>query len=237
MLSLGQLERSVGVTGLQEIPRLRPRRSPGLAVLDGGDAAEAFRALRASFRHAAERDGIRSVALVSALGHEGRSHTAANLACSLVLGGSRVLLVDGDFEKPVMHRWFGQEAKGGLADALVDGEWRSRVQTSNVEGLEILGAGRVESRSCDYLGSSDARRLFAEMRAAYDIVVVDTSAGLDFSSAVDAAARTDGALLVCRYGRVSESAVEEVVARLRRAGATPFAGILNGTPRVRHRPL
>ena len=61
----------------------------------------------------------RTVLVTSSVPGEGKSLTAANLAITLARGGAKVLLVDADLRKGVLHQLFGLSARlAGVAEIL-----------------------------------------------------------------------------------------------------------------------
>src|ERR1041385_8784062 len=81
--------------------------------------AESYRNLRSALLFLpVEGERPRLVLITSALPEEGKSTIAANLARTLAFGGSRVLLVDADLRKGVLHEWMGVPAQPGLSELL-----------------------------------------------------------------------------------------------------------------------
>src|SRR2546430_2305532 len=117
------------------------RSVPEVRLADGEDAlpllelsdgrhmyAESYRNLRSALLFLPiEGERPKVVLITSALPEEGKSTIAANLARALAFGGSRVLLVDADLRKGVLHEMMGLPAEPGLSDLLRDpGELQPR---------------------------------------------------------------------------------------------------------------
>jgi capsular polysaccharide biosynthesis protein len=77
--------------------------------------AETYRLLRINFEHAAA-DGGKMFAVTSAIGREGKSTVAANLAVTLARAGRSVILIDCDPIRPVMRERFGLAPSAGLGE-------------------------------------------------------------------------------------------------------------------------
>ena len=77
--------------------------------------AETYRLLRINFEHAAA-DGGKVFAVTSAIGREGKSTVAANLAVTLARAGRSVILIDCDPIRPVMRERFGLAPSAGLGE-------------------------------------------------------------------------------------------------------------------------
>src|SRR4030095_17008012 len=81
--------------------------------------AESFRSLRSALVFMTiESERPRVILVTSALPHEGKSTVAANLARALAMGGSRVVLVDADLRKGVLHERLELQREPGLAEVL-----------------------------------------------------------------------------------------------------------------------
>ena len=81
--------------------------------------ADAFRLLRANVELANLEPRAKTIMITSAAAGEGKSTTAANLAVALAWSGKRVVLVDLDLRRPVLHRFFGLDERTGLTSVAV----------------------------------------------------------------------------------------------------------------------
>ena len=109
-----------------EVPKARKKKRP--ALLEANDGRHAFaeshRNLRSALAFATGFNGEEKPKLLlvtSAIPNEGKSTVAANLARTLAFAGARVLLVDGDMRRGVLHQLFGLPQEPGLSDLLSDG--------------------------------------------------------------------------------------------------------------------
>ncbi|TAJ23035.1 MAG: hypothetical protein EPO64_12155, partial [Nitrospirae bacterium] len=69
--------------------------------------AEGYRSLRTNIQFTGLAQGQRVLAFVSAGAQEGKTTSAVNLAIALAQDGKRVLLVDADLRKPIIHERLG----------------------------------------------------------------------------------------------------------------------------------
>jgi polysaccharide biosynthesis transport protein len=106
---------------LPETPRPL-RRSDRLVMLAEpyGSHAEQLRLLKTQFEFAVVASEAQTIMVTSSTRHEGKSTTAANLAIALY-SGRRVVLVDLDLRRPMLHRFFGMQREPGLTNAVLDG--------------------------------------------------------------------------------------------------------------------
>jgi polysaccharide biosynthesis transport protein len=219
--------------------------APTLAVVDedadAGGRAEAVRQLRTglTFLQAAGVAGARAevVVVTSALGGEGKTTTALDLARSLAQKGERVLLVESDLRRPRLAAALGLEAGPGLSDLLAgpgpsdllagQAPLAAALRDGDVEGLQVLPGGTVPPNPAELLGSARMGELVRELRKGHDRVLLDAPPVLPVTDAVVTAARADGVLLVVRWGRTRRAEVADAVGMLERGRATVVGAVLN----------
>ena len=81
--------------------------------------SEAYRRLRTNLVYSLVDAPPKVIVLTSPGAREGKSTTCANLGVVLSQAGKEVLIIDCDFRKPVMHKFFGLRNLHGVADLLV----------------------------------------------------------------------------------------------------------------------
>lgn len=171
-----------------------------LVALDAPDspAAEQFRVLHARLQRLAARRALRVVAVTSAGRREGRTFAAANLALTAALEGRSTVLVEADLHRPSLAGLLGLAPRAGLADVLA-GTAELGQATARVGPLAVLVAGETGDAAAA-LRSPRAPAVVDQLRAAYDLVVLDAPPALAFTDGDRLASAADGALLVVRAG-------------------------------------
>jgi tyrosine-protein kinase Etk/Wzc len=246
VLSAAQLEEVTGLTSFGAIPDFRrgATRSKGvgrskwfLALRDAPNspAAEAYRSLRANLRFAAKGRELKSLAITSSGQGEGKSVTTLDLAIALANGGAKVVVVDADLRRPVVHKHFAMDISPGLSQVLQDElPWREAVKQNGVVGLEVITAGKVSGQPGDLLASRAMAGLVKELGQAYDFVLFDVPPVLAVADAAGFLHELDGIFLLCRYDQAPEAVVAGAARRLQTTGANLLGSILNG---IRHSRL
>ena len=74
--------------------------------------SEAYRAIRTNLQFAGAGKQLKTLVFTSAVPHEGKTTTVANLAIVMGQGDKHILLIDCDMRKPVVHRRFGLLNRG-----------------------------------------------------------------------------------------------------------------------------
>lgn len=184
-------------------------------------AAEQYRVLARRIEPAIAA-GARRVAVVSAVGGEGRSTTAANLALALSLDGrSRVALVDAHLRAPSLHRLLAAPPGPGLVD-LIEGRATLAASLWRVGAgpLELLAAGHTDAPHAR-MASPVLARVLGELAARCDVVIVDAPPTLPTADLLSFVGSVDAALLVVRAGRTPRDLIRAALGLL---SATPLLG-------------
>ncbi len=168
-------------------------------------AAEQFRVLHAKLVRLGARRPLRVVAVTSAGRREGRTTTAANLALTAALEGRPAILVEADLRRPALGALLGLAPRAGLADVL-DGTAELGQAVARIGPLAVLLAGEPRDAAA-VLRSPRAPAIVDQLRAAYDLVVIDAPPALAFTDGDRIASAADAALLVVRAGATPRQVV------------------------------
>jgi tyrosine-protein kinase Etk/Wzc len=208
----------------QLVTRLAPR-SP---------AAEAYRALRTSIAFSAlpRPRAMRTMVVTSAEPQDGKSTTAVNLAVTLAEQGMRVLLVEADQRRPVLHRVLRVERIPGLTDVLAgrltleDARHSIALPEHAAGSLDFLSGGTRAPNPAELAGSERMRALLADAAKAYDAVVIDTPPLSVVTDAAVTGTAADGVIFVARMGATNRERLRRAVEDLRGVGAPVIGAVL-----------
>jgi capsular exopolysaccharide synthesis family protein len=180
------------------VPALDRPRVPLLSEAVPHNFGESFRSLRTSLAFTSGTAGPRVIAVTSSQPLEGKTTTACNLAMALALGGSRVLLVDGDMRRPGLHKVMGIGNDVGLSHLLV-GQARVRevVQRTREPNLFAITAGRIPPNPSELLSSERMQNFVANLKSGpFEWVIIDTPPVLAVTDAVVVARGMSGVVFV-----------------------------------------
>ncbi len=179
----------------------------GLPILVANDsdvaaqgACESYRSLRTKITRLQASQGIRSIAITSAVAGEGKTISALNLAISLAqLGTQRILLVDGDIRTEGLSRLAGVSARPGLGEVLNGRcEFPNAVLSTNIPELYVVGAGEPTSVASDLFAASRWKEFIAWCNETFNMVIVDCPPILGLADFDLISAACDGVLVVVR---------------------------------------
>ena len=98
---------------------------------------------------------------------------AASFAYSAAKSGLRVVLVDCDFRHPSTTEYFGMQGKQGLVDVLTGAQTLEGALVT-AGSIVVLAAGSPTQNPGDLLGSQRMKQVIANLRTAYDLIIIDT---------------------------------------------------------------
>jgi receptor protein-tyrosine kinase len=197
---------SISTDFLDRIAEVPFNPSPDGLVIDVTRPHEApmeeFRTLRTRLNHMQTLQPIRSVVITSASPAEGKSFAAMNLAiCQAQLAGSRILLADFDFRRPIVHNLLQIDRSPGITDFLMR---RSPLEDviKRVEGtnLYVMPAGEAVMNPLELLNLSEVKQILTDLPNYFDWVILDTPPLLFAADANLLATMCHGTMLVVRIG-------------------------------------
>ncbi len=209
---------------LGQIPlQQNPNRNGAVKLLQPDDQRhallEAYRNLRSSLLYmAGEGKRPRVILVTSAIPGDGKSMTAANFAIIMALSGSRVVLVDADLRKGLLHRHFGIESTPGLSEVLLgEADWRKTIRTTSIDKLSVLPRGNTGRNPGEMLLSNTSLNLIKELSAEFDYVIYDTAPVMAADDVTSLSPHVEGVIFVIRAGytsgRVARAALDMLYQR------------------------
>jgi capsular exopolysaccharide synthesis family protein len=202
--SAGEVNEQFGDSVVAQVPEVELNGHPGLLISDEGEDrhmyAESYRNLRSALTFLAV-DGHRpkTVLVTSALPNEGKSTVSANLARTLALSGSKVLLVDADLRRGALHKLFECQEAPGLAELLQNpGRVTDIIQTNAIPNLSFIAAGARMRNPGDHFLGRTFDQLLEQWRRQFEYVVIDCTPVFAADDATTLAPKADGTLFVVR---------------------------------------
>jgi succinoglycan biosynthesis transport protein ExoP len=227
-----ELEAAAGAPVVGTIPPFRAAKQPlPVAEQPRTAMAEAFRKLRTNFAFlGVDRQSLCCV-VTSPSAADGKSTVAANLAIALAQAGQRVALIDADLRKPTLHKLFGLPQRVGTTTVLLDqANVHDAIQHLGPDLPAVLTSGQPPPNPSELLGSRRMGDLLDELRATFEIVLVDCAPLLPVTDPMVVSQFADGVLLIARAGATSKDQAAAAKTACAKAGATIFGTVLNATP-------
>ena len=216
-----QVEQLIGERSLGSVTRTGRRQAPQVWLRKNSTSefAESIRSLYTRLMLIDRRNTFKTLLVTSSLPGEGKSSLVSCLAMYRAMAGQKVLMVDADMRRPSLHLIANASREPGLADGL---KWAAcvaeMVRPLDQPNLYLLPAGRPVSDATDVLRSTSLARVFEEIEADYDLVIIDSPPLVGFSDAVLIAPFVDMHLLAVRWGKTRCEVVKLAAKQMREAG-------------------
>ena len=176
----------------------------------------------------ATRDQTRSfvLAVSSPYQGDGKTSIAISLGWSYASAGHRTVLVDCDITGQSLTVQLGCRGQQGLKDVLHSGRLDGELVSLTVPNLSLLPAGVDVTFGPEAVRKGDLQELFAQLRARFDVILVDTGPLLASLEALPVASAADAVLLSVRRGR-RRSRLDACIKDLEIVGAACLGVVLN----------
>jgi capsular exopolysaccharide synthesis family protein len=218
---------------LPEPPRA-VRAKHGLVMRDKPHTvhAEAFRMLRTNLEFVNLERGARTIMVTSALKGEGKTTTTGNLAVALARAGRRVIALDLDLRKPMLHEHFQLEREPGLTDVALghvsveeaitrvalttfsqDTKGTDTASNGNrtADGsLEVLPTGPIPPDPGEFVNTHALTDLLRDLRERADVVVIDTPPLLSVGDGMVVSGHVDALIVVTRLSLIRRPSIAEL---------------------------
>lgn len=251
--SAGDVERMLGLPALATIPsagglgrrRLFGNRGGNSSLKEGAllrpellinsdprsMLGEAYKQLRTSILLSTAGRAPRTLLITSAKPGEGKTTTAVNTAVSLAQTGARVLLIDADLRRPMVHNLFNVANPAGLSTVLSrdvnELDILAHIDQHRESGLHLLTSGPIPPNPAELLGSSQMKQLIQTLASHFDHIVIDSPPITSVTDGVWLASLVDGVILVVHGGQSTRDLVRRTRQILRGVGARIFGVVLN----------
>jgi polysaccharide biosynthesis transport protein len=139
-----------------------------------------------------------------------------------------VCLVEANFHSPALPRILGATNYRGLSNALREpGSITSFAKPVWRHGMWMLSSGPIAADAANLLTSERMTTRAADLRKAFDFVIVDAPPVAHYPEATALGKLSDGVVLVLEAGSTRRSTARKAVEHLRASGAEILAVVLN----------
>lgn len=227
----------VGIRVLGALPLLpsaRPRLLPGRKSHAAAQMPMAFResidGLRTMLFREAELSHTQVVMVTSAMGGEGKTSLACQLAWSIARARYRCLLIDFDLRRPAAHGVLGLPLSPGICEVL-RGEigLHEAIQPTRAGTMSFIAAGGLDDDAQIALTQQHLADCFAALRPEFDFIVVDSSPILPVVDALLVAKHVDAAILSVFCDVSQAPKIQLAHSRLVNLGVNVLGSVVTGS--------
>lgn len=172
-----EIDDALGLPVTAVLPRANLGRGrTGLAArvvaAPAGPEAQALRALRMRLSHLGRTGMPRSFAFTDGAESSAAARIAVALARVAALDNDRVLLIEGNLQRPAIAATLAQQAEGLLPALEADQDWRDHVKRDGATPLHVLALAEPARNGHALLGSVQFQNLLVDAQAEYDLVIL-----------------------------------------------------------------
>lgn len=186
-------------------------KKAGINILQKGkmnsqfDYIEVYRHIRTNIEYSTMDKELKSISITSTQAGEAKTTTSMNLAFIFAAKHEKVLLIDADLRKQILHRYMKLSNKTGLTNALMDfqktrtiyPDYMQTIKDSSFAGkLSILTAGISVPNPSEILGSQLFKDYINALKEIYDFIIIDCAPVGSISDAIPVGNATDGTIFV-----------------------------------------
>ncbi|CAN5524346.1 polysaccharide biosynthesis tyrosine autokinase [soil metagenome] len=191
---------------------------------------ENYRIVRSNVLYSSREHPFRSLMVTSTGRGEGKSEVAANLAIAMASSGKRVLLVDSHLHSPSVHERFNVSISPGLSEVLLDqADLVPSIQSTEIDGLQVLTAGERKVSLADGLGGGGMTRVHEQLIQAFDMVIFDTAPMLPRSDSLGLSSTVETVVYVVKPGETTKTLLRYCLELLRHAHARLLGVVFTNT--------
>ncbi|MHB0980918.1 MAG: tyrosine-protein kinase domain-containing protein [Thermoleophilia bacterium] len=218
---------------------------------------ESFRTLRSNLHYFAVDRQLRTILITSALPQEGKTVTTVNLGLSLALSGSRVIIVEADLRRPMLHKYLDLGNEVGVSNVLAgthtfaeamqlvrvddysppdtrrSGRDLNATSALMQKNLYCITSGPLPPNPAELVASEKMIELLSQAAEAADYVLIDTPPVLLVSDALALAGQADGVIVAARMRNTTVDEAREARNILARSSARAIGVVATGVPRAR----
>ena len=138
---------------------------------------EAYKTLRTNMNFIFRNNKYKKLVVTSSIPGEGKSSVSINLARVLAENGTRVILIDCDMRKPMLHKYLRAQRfrTRGLSTVLSGiSTLEDSVATFSDLQFDLMTAGPIPPNPTELLASEEMEHLLDLLAKQYDYVICDT---------------------------------------------------------------
>ena len=225
--------------GIKAMKKLSETERPNVFRLGKDEAlSEAYRGVFSEIEIRSVIPYPKRILVTSSIPSEGKSLTASNMAAVFAAHGKKTLLVDCDFRRPTLRRYFGTQAGIGMLpwlrengtnpEAVVDPKKLGVVTIG--PSLDLLPAGDAIKNPTEVIDQIAQCDLFNKLSKIYDLIVVDTPPSAVFPDALLLSRFCSEMVYVCRFKTVRRTIIRKTLEKFSESGISILGVVLNCMP-------
>ena len=164
--------------------------------------AEQFRILRSNLKYMTVKKENPSILVTSSFSGDGKSFISINMASVLALSGKKAVIMEFDIRKPKVLENLGMKRKMGITNYIIGRAQFKDIlmQVPGFDSLYVIACGPIPPNPAELLLDPKLDELMKEVRANFDVIIMDTAPVGLVSDSVTLGKFADCTLFVVRMG-------------------------------------
>jgi len=192
--------------------------------------SEAFRILRTNIISRKKNSGCTTILITSSGPKEGKSTIQANMATALAQMDSKVVLVDLDLRRPMVHSILGFKKETGISDFLMDRSVNidNLIKSTNINNLDIITSGIIPPNPSELLASKRMDEAIESLKEKYDYILFDSPPVIAVTDSMVMASKVDQLILAIRVDQADKNVVRRTKELLENIKIDIAGVVING---------
>ena len=175
---------------------------------------------------------IKKILITSSIPGEGKSFISSNLAISFAQNNKRVLLMDCDLRKGIVHKKFNMK-NIGLSNLIARNDLdniNTYINHTNINNLDVMTRGIVPPNPSELLNSKIFEAVLKLLEPFYDIIILDGTPITNLPDSLIVSRFADKTLVVSTIGYTPIDLLENTKKSLENVNADIAGVIVNKVP-------
>ncbi|MBR1417214.1 MAG: polysaccharide biosynthesis tyrosine autokinase [Bacilli bacterium] len=188
---------------------------------------EDIKTIRTNLDFASLDQKVKKVLVTSSIPGEGKSFVSSNLAISFAQNNKKVLLIDTDLRKGVVHKKFNIK-NIGLSNLIVKNDIdniNDYINKTTIDNLDVITRGIVPPNPSELLNSKVFKNILDKLEGLYDYIILDGTPITNLPDSLIVSGLSDKTLIVSTIGYTPIDLLENTKKSLENVNA-PLAGII-----------
>jgi polysaccharide chain length determinant protein (PEP-CTERM system associated) len=190
--------------------------------------SEAYRTLRTNIQFSNLDHPPQTMLITSPGPGEGKSTTVANLAITFSQMGTKTLLLDADFRRPILHSVFGMEKEPGITNYMAGKiPLEGIIRKTPLDNLDLITCGVIPPNPSELLASQKMKEFVCHLKNRYQMILFDSPPVIAVTDAVVLSLLLDGVVLVACAAQTSQQGLERAKSLVENVNAKVMGAVLN----------
>jgi len=193
---------------------------------------EDIKTIRTNLDFASLDKSVKKILITSSIPGEGKSFVSSNLAISFAQNNKKVLLMDCDLRKGVVHKKFNVK-NIGLSKLIVKRDIMnidSYINKTEIENLDVIPRGIVPPNPSELLNSNTFKKILEILELRYDYIILDGTPITNLPDSLVVSGYADKTLIVSTIGYTPMELLKNTKKSLENVNASLAGVIINKVP-------